>query len=50
MRIAMIGLGKMGSNMTTRLLNGGHEGASGARHPLPRRRHERRRVGTDGRI
>ena len=25
MRIAMIGLGKMGSNMTTRLLNGGHE-------------------------
>ncbi|WP_457653864.1 phosphogluconate dehydrogenase (NAD(+)-dependent, decarboxylating) [Rhodocaloribacter sp.] len=25
MRIAMIGLGKMGLNMTTRLLNGGHE-------------------------
>ena len=25
MRIAMIGMGKMGSNMTTRLLNGGHE-------------------------
>ncbi|MDQ3985386.1 MAG: decarboxylating 6-phosphogluconate dehydrogenase [Actinomycetota bacterium] len=25
MRIGMIGLGRMGSNMTTRLLNGGHE-------------------------
>ncbi|MDB5101165.1 MAG: 6-phosphogluconate dehydrogenase, decarboxylating [Cyanobacteria bacterium RYN_339] len=35
MRIAMIGLGKMGFNMTQRLLNGGHEVVALDRDPKP---------------
>lgn len=35
MRIAMIGLGKMGHNMTQRLLNGGHEVVALDRDPKP---------------
>ncbi len=33
MQIGMIGLGKMGANMTTRLVNGGHEVVTTDRKP-----------------
>jgi 6-phosphogluconate dehydrogenase len=39
MRIAMVGLGKMGLNMTRRLLRGGHEVVAFARPTRPSRRH-----------